>query len=93
MNWVLIDDMVSQLGDLYALEVEAASFPEISEEPAVREVRMAVLRATEAVSRIGTGASGPAVDHAREALAAASPVASLARRLLADARAARNRHA
>ena len=93
MNWVLIDDMVSQLGDLYALEVEASAFPEISEEPAVREVRLAVLRATEAVSRIGSGAAGPAVDQAREALASAGSVASLARRLVSNARAARNRHA
>ena len=93
MDWVLIDDMVSQLGDLYALEVEASGFPEISEEPALQAVRMAVLRATDAVSRIGAGKAGPSVENAREALAAAGSAASLARRLLADARASRNRQA
>jgi hypothetical protein len=64
-NWLLIDEMVSELGDLYALEVEASSFPEISEDPAVLEVRLAVLRATDAVSRIGNGATGPAVEAAK----------------------------
>jgi len=93
MDWVLIDDMVSQLGDLYALEAEASRFPEISEEPAVQAVRLALLRATDAMSRIGAAPSGPAVENAREALAAAGSAASLARRLVADARAARNRHA
>jgi hypothetical protein len=92
VDWALIDDMVSQLGDLYALEVEAAGFPEIAEERAVQEVRLAVLRATDAMSRIGNGSAGSGLEAAREALAGASASASVARRILAEARAARNRH-
>lgn len=91
LNWNLIDEMVSELGDLYALEVEASNFPEIAETPAVLAVRLAVLRATDALSRIGPRASAPAVAQAREALASAGSSVSAARRLVSDARASRNR--
>lgn len=90
-RWSIIDTMVSELGDLYALEVEASNFPEISDEPAVREIHLAVLRATDAMSRLGVTAPDPAIRSARDALDAAVSAASVARRLLAEARAARNR--
>ena len=90
-RWSLIDEMVSELGNLYALEVEASNFPEIADEPAVRDIHLAVLRATEAVTRIGSAAPTPAIENAREALDSAVASASVARRLVAEARAARNR--
>jgi hypothetical protein len=91
MNWVLIEDMVSRLGDLYALEVEASNFPEITEAPPLVEVRLALLRATDAMSRLGAVASAAAMETAHEALESAGSSASQARRLIADARALRNR--
>ena len=90
-RWAIIDDMVSELGDLYAIEVEAANFPEISEAPAVREVHLALLRATDAMSRVGVAAPDRAVEIARQALDDAVGSAAVARRLLAEARAGRNR--
>lgn len=90
-RWSIIDDMVSELGDLYALEVEASNFPEISDAPAVREVHFAVLRATDAMSRVGVSATDPVVRNARQALDSAAASATAARRLVVEARAARNR--
>jgi hypothetical protein len=90
-RWLIIDNMVAQLGDLYALELEAASFPEVAEEPAVQEIHLAVLRAADAMSRIGSTAPDLAVQAARVALEEAVTAASVARRVLAQARAARNR--
>ena len=92
-KWSVIDAMVSELGDLYALEVEAANFPEISDDPAVRHVHLTVVRATEAMSRIGAEASDPLLQAARATLDSAVASAAAARRLLAAARAARNRRA
>lgn len=92
-RWVLIDEMVSELGAVYALEVEAAAFPELASDPALTDVHMAVLRATEAMAVLAAirGADGDRLEHAREALDSALSAASSARRLLAEARAARNR--
>jgi len=64
--------------------------PEISEEPAVREIHMALLRATEALS-LSMAAPEQAVQRARHALDAAVTSAATARRVVAEARAARNR--
>ena len=92
-RWAIIDDMVSELGDLYAIEVEAANFPEISEAPAVREVHLALLRATDAMSRVGVAAPERVVENARQVLDDSVASASAARRLVVEARAARNRRA
>jgi hypothetical protein len=92
-RWVLIDEMVSELGSVFALEVEASAFPELSAAPALNDVHMAVLRATEAMAGLTAprGADGERLEQAREALDAALAAATSARRLLAEARAARNR--
>jgi hypothetical protein len=92
-RWVLIDEMVSELGTVYALEVEAAAFPELASDPVLKDVHMAVLRATEAMSRVAVirGADRDGLEQAREALDAALSAASSARCLVAQARAARNR--
>lgn len=92
-RWLILEKMVTELGDLYALEVEAAGFPEISDEPAVRDIHRAVLRAADAMSRINAAATEPTLQTAREALDGAVTSAAAARRLLAEARAARNLHA
>lgn len=89
-RWSIIENMVSELGDLYAIEVEASNFPEISDAPAVREVHLALLRATDALSRVGVAAPDRVVENARQALDAASASASAARRLVIEARIARN---
>jgi hypothetical protein len=91
-KWLMIDDMVSELGDLYALEVEASAFPELSADPIFREVHFAVLRATDAMSRVASATADPALKNAREALDSAAAAAAAARRLLVAARASRNRH-
>ena len=72
-RWVLIDEMVSELGAVYALEVEAAAFPELASDPALNDVHMAVLRATEAMAGLAAirGADGDRLEQAREALDAA----------------------
>ena len=92
-RWLLIDEMISELGDVYALEVEAAAFPELYSEPALKDVHLALLRATDAMSRVAMirGADGERLEQARAALDAATAAATAARRLLSDARAARNR--
>jgi hypothetical protein len=92
-RWLLIDEMVSDLGAVYALEVEAAAFPELASDPALNDVHLAVLRATDAMIRVATirGADGDRLERAREALDAALSAASSARSLLAQARASRNR--
>jgi len=92
-RWLLIDEMVSELGGVYALEVEAAAFPELASDPVLNDVHMAVLRATEAMAHVAAirGADGHRLEQAREALDAALSAASSARRLLTQARAARNR--
>jgi hypothetical protein len=94
-RWLLIDEMISELGAVYALEVEAAAFPELASEPAMRNVHMAVLRATEAMSRVAEvrGTDGDRLDHAREALDAALDAAASARSVIVQARAQRNRTA
>lgn len=91
-RWELIDDMISELGELYSLEVEAASFPEVCDDAALRDVHMAVLRATNELGSL-TGAAGDAacMARAREALDAARASASSARVRLSHARTARNR--
>jgi len=91
-RWMLIDEMVSELGAVYALEVEAAAFPELASDPALNDVHLAVLRATEAMAGLAKirGADGDRLELAREALDAALAAATSARRLLAQARAARN---
>jgi hypothetical protein len=92
-RWVLIDEMVSELGAVYALEVEAAAFPELASDPALNHVHLAVLRATEAMAGLAAirGADGNRLGVAREAIDTAMSAASSARHLLAQARAARNR--
>jgi hypothetical protein len=94
-RWLLIDEMVSELGAVYALEVEAAAFPELASDPALTDVHLALLRATEAMAGLAAirGADGDRLEHARQALDAAVSAASAARRLVAQARAARNRSA
>jgi len=94
-RWLLIDEMVSELGDVYALEVEASGYPELASDPVLKDVHLAVLRATEAMSGLAAirGADGGRLEHAREALDAALSAAAAARRLLGQARAARNRMA
>ena len=52
-RWLLIDEMVTELGDVYALEVEAAGYPELASDPALKDVHLAVLRATEAMAAPG----------------------------------------
>ena len=94
-RWDVIDSMVAELGDLYALELEAEAFPEVVEQPPVHEVRLAVLRASAEMSRL-TG-EGRLDDErclaaAREALDSARGAADAARALLRSARAARIRH-
>jgi hypothetical protein len=90
---MLIDEMVSELGTVYALEVEAAGFPELASDPALKAVHLAVLRATEAMAGLAAirGADGDRLELAREALDSALAAASSARFLLAEARAARKR--
>jgi hypothetical protein len=84
--------MVSELGALYSLEVEASAFPEISAEQALKDVHMAVLRATDAMSNMAARPGETAgLERARAALDAALSSATSARSLLATARAARNR--
>ena len=93
-SWDVIDEMVSQLGSLYALEVEAEAFPEIGEEPPLRAVRLAVLRAAAEMSRLTSLArpgNDPGLAAAREALHSARAAAESARALIREARAARNR--
>ena len=84
-RWVLIDEMVTELGDVYALEVEAAAFPELASDPALNDVHLAVLRATEAMAGLAAprGADGDRLEQAREALDAALAAATSARSLLA----------
>jgi hypothetical protein len=91
-RWLLIDEMVTELGDVYALEVEAAGYPELASDPALKDVHLAVLRATEAMAALSTirGADGERLEKAREALDAALAAAATARSLVARARAARN---
>jgi hypothetical protein len=90
-RWLLIDEMVSELGDVYALEVEAAAYPELASDPALRDVHLAVLRATEAMAGLAAirGADGERLEQAREALDSALAAAAAARGLLVQARAAR----
>jgi hypothetical protein len=91
-RWELIDDMISELGELYSLEVEAAAFPEVCEDAALKDVHMAILRAThEITSLTGEEKDTACMARAREALDAARASASSARVLLSHARAARNR--
>lgn len=92
-RWLLLDEMVSELGTVYALEVEASAFPELASDQTLKEVHMAVLRASEAMARVAAirGADGDRLERAREALDDALSAASAARGLLAEARAARNR--
>jgi hypothetical protein len=61
----------------------------------LKHVHLAVLRATEAMSRVATarGADGDRLDQAREALDAALDAAADARSVVAEARAQRNRTA
>ena len=91
-RWLLIDEMISELGAAYALEVEAAAFPELASDPALKDVHLAVLRATDAMTLVAAirGAEGDHLEQAREALDAALSAASSARSLLVQARAARN---
>ena len=91
--WSVIDAMVSELGALYALEVEAANFPHVASDPAFVTVHLALVRATEAMVRVAGVASGEprGLDHAREALDSAAGAAESARRLIEQARAERNR--
>lgn len=92
-RWLLIDKMITELGAVYALEVEAAAFPELASDPALKDVHLAVLRATDAMTRVATirGAEGHRLEQAREALDAALSAASSARSLLVQARASRHR--
>ena len=87
--------MVSELGDVYAVEVEAAAYPELASDPALKDVHLAVLRATEAMAGLAVirGADGERLEYAREALDAARSAAAAARRVLIQARAARNQSA
>jgi hypothetical protein len=92
-RWLLIDEMISELGAVYALEVEAAAFPELASDPALKDVHLAVLRATEAMGRIAAirGADGDRLEQAREALDVALSAAAAARTLVVQAREARKR--
>lgn len=92
-RWLLVDEMVSELGSVYAFEVEASAFPELACEPALLDVRLALIRATEAMSRVASvrGADGDRLDRAREALDAAVSAAAAARHIVVQARAGRNR--
>ena len=94
-RWLIIDAMVWELGSIYALEVEAAAFPELASDPLLNEVHMAVLRATDAVARVAEirGADGDRLEEAREALDAAVTAASSARSVVVRARSERNREA
>ena len=93
-RWDDIDEMVSQLGDLYAVEIEAAEFPEVAEKPAILEVRLAVRRATREMTLVAAAGAGQIaqIDRARTALDEARGAARAARMILAQARAARNRN-
>ena len=87
--------MVSELGGVYALQIEAAAFPELASDPLLNHVHLAVLRATDALGRVTAirGADGDRFEQAREALDAAVTAASSARSILVRARAERNRSA
>lgn len=90
-RWSMIEKMVSELGDLCALESEAAAFPELAVDPALSEARLAVLRATDAVSRVAAGRTDEtSVTSAREILDTAVEATRVARNLILHARA---RHA
>ena len=91
-TWREIDALVYELGELYALEVEATAFPELSEDPAIREVRLAVLRAADEMQRVaGNPHGGVRLERARAVLAGARETAGAARVVLLQARARRNR--
>lgn len=91
-RWELIDEMIAELGELYSLEVEASSFPEVCEDAALRDVHMAVLRATNEITHLtGEAKDTACMARAREALDSARASASSARVLLSHARVARNR--
>ena len=89
--WAEIDGMVSELGEFYALEVEASAFPELNGDPAIEKIHIAVLRATEEVRRVASAHRDHRLDHARDALFAARSSADAARLLIVRARASRNR--
>lgn len=90
-QWSVIEQMVAELGDLCALETEAAAFPELAVDPVLGEARLAVLRATDAVSRVAAGRSDEqAVNNAREIVDAAVEACRVARNLILHARAQRH---
>ena len=90
-RWTVIEQMVAELGDLCALETEVASFPELAVDPALGEARLAVLRATDAVSRVAAGrADEQSVVSARETLDSAMEATRVARSLILHARAQRH---
>lgn len=91
-RWEQIDAMVCELGELYALEVEASAYPEVSDDPAMQLVHMALLRATDEMSRVAAGVRDRgSLDRARQALDAARSSADSARVLIVHARVSRNR--
>jgi hypothetical protein len=89
--WPEIDRMVSELGEIYAIEFEAAAFPELTDDPAVRKIHIEVLRATDEMQRVARAPREVRLDRARDALAVARETAAAARLAIIHARAARNR--
>jgi hypothetical protein len=94
-RWLLVDEMISELGGVFALEIEAAAFPELASDPLLDRVRLTILRASDAVARVAAirGADGERFEQAREALDAALDAASSARAAVVRARSERNRSA
>ena len=90
-SWAEIDGMVSELGELYALEVEAAAFPELSGDPVIRDIHIAVLRVADEMQRVARAPLKSDLERARQALLAARRSAETARGLIVHAQAARNR--
>jgi hypothetical protein len=90
-RWVVVERLISELGAVCALEIEASAFPELAAGPEVEDVRAALEKATDAVARATACGEPRTLDAARKALADAEAAAGAARLLLARARAARNR--
>jgi hypothetical protein len=86
-----IDRLVCELGEIYAIEIEAAAFPELTNDPVIQKIHIEVLRATDEMQRIARSPRAVSLDRARDALAHAQETAAAARLAIVHARAARNR--
>ena len=88
---MVMEELISELGSVYALDIEASNFPELANAAEVVEVKSALVRATEAVAKAAVCGEPDTLATARRALDEAGSAAQGARRLLTAARTARNR--